>query len=62
MERRMQIPVECPLCHWRHFLEAEIEEWPLKSPARKEIENQLAVWISSQCPDHLGPILEMSKN
>jgi hypothetical protein len=62
VERRAQIGVECPQCHWRQFLEVEIEESLLKSPLRKEIQNHLEAWMSSRCPNHLGLIGEMSKN
>lgn len=60
MEHRAQVPVQCPVCHWRHFLEIQAEEWD--PAAGSEIRKHLEAWIASRCPDHLGPILEMSKN
>ena len=62
MEQRAQVPVECPNCHWRHFLEIEIDEDFLKSPVAREIQGHLEAWLASRCPDHLGPILKLSKN
>jgi hypothetical protein len=60
MQHRTQVPVQCPVCNWRHFVEIETEEKDLAAEAilRKHLE----AWIASRCPDHLGPILEMSKN
>jgi hypothetical protein len=40
----------------------EIESEELDLVAGKEIRKHLEAWIASRCPDHLGPILEMSKN
>ncbi len=62
MEQRAHVRVECPQCHWRHFLEAEIDDTLLNSPLAKEIQMHLQNWIASHCPDHLGVIGEMSKN
>ncbi len=62
MEQRTQVRVECPQCHWRHFLEVEIDNDLLASPVAKEIQAHLQDWIASRCPDHLGAIGEMSKN
>ena len=60
MEQRAQVPVQCPVCNWRHFMEieAEVKDSAAGSVLRKHLE----AWIASRCPDHLGPILEMSKN
>jgi hypothetical protein len=60
MEHRAQVPVQCPVCNWRHFLEIEVEDWT--KAAGPELRKHLEAWIASRCPDHLGPILEMSKN
>jgi hypothetical protein len=60
MEHRAQVPVECPVCKWRHFLEIEVEDRDLT--AGSEVRKHLEAWIASRCPDHLGPIFEMSKN
>jgi hypothetical protein len=54
------VPVQCPVCNWRHFLEVEIDDWDLT--VGSEVRRHLEAWIASRCPDHLGPILEMSKN
>ena len=40
----------------------EIQSEELDLVAGKEIRKHLEAWIASRCPDHLGPILEMSKN
>lgn len=62
MERRTQVGIECPECHWKRFVEVEIEESLLSSPLYKEIKEHLESWMKSQCPDHLGLIANMSKN
>ncbi len=62
MEHRAQVGVECPQCHARQFLEIQMEQPVANSPAVQEIRRQLEVWIASRCPDHLGPILQLSKN
>jgi len=41
-------------------MEIEAEVTDLK--AGQELRKHLEAWIASRCPDHLGPILEMSKN
>ncbi len=43
-------------------MEIEIDAEFLNSPLAKEIRAHLEAWIASRCPDHLGPILKMSKN
>jgi hypothetical protein len=60
MQQRAQVPVQCPICNWRHFMEMEIEESDLKAGA--ELRKHLEAWIATRCPDHLGPIMEMTKN
>ena len=60
MEHRAQVPVQCPVCNWRHFMEIETEE--MDEVAGRELRKHLEAWIASRCPDHLGPIFEMSKN
>ncbi len=62
VERRTQVGVECPQCHWRQFMEVEMDEAFLGSPLYKEIRQHLEAWVRSQCPDHLGLIVQMSKN
>jgi hypothetical protein len=39
-------------------IEAEVNDPAAGSVLQKHLE----AWIASRCPDHLGPILEMSKN
>ncbi len=60
MEHRAQVPVQCPVCSWRHFMEIEADITDTKGG--QELRKHLEAWIASRCPDHLGPILEMSKN
>jgi hypothetical protein len=60
IEHHAQVPVQCPVCNWRHFLEVEIEDF--NKVAGSELRKHLEAWLASRCPDHLGPILEMSKN
>ena len=62
MEQRTQVNIQCPLCHGRQFLEIEVEEKLLKSPLAREIQGHLEAWLASRCPDHLGAILNVSKN
>ena len=40
----------------------EIEAEDMDVQAGCELRKHLEAWIASRCPDHLGPILEMSKN
>jgi len=40
----------------------EIEAGELELAAPAELRKHLEAWIASRCPDHLGPILEASKN
>jgi hypothetical protein len=60
VSHRVRIPVVCPHCQWRHFLEVELEDFESAAPG--ELRAQLEQWVASRCPDHLGPILAMSKN
>jgi hypothetical protein len=41
-------------------MEIEVEEKDLEAGA--ELRKHLEAWIATRCPDHLGPIMEMSKN
>jgi hypothetical protein len=43
-------------------MEIEVDSRLLKSPFALEIRHHLEEWVKSHCPDHLGPILEHSKN
>jgi len=40
----------------------EIEADITDTKGGQELLKHLEAWIASRCPDHLGPILEMSKN
>jgi hypothetical protein len=62
MEHSARVPVECPLCHWRHFMEIQVQDALLNTPVAAEIRSQLEAWLASRCPDHLGLFLETSKN
>lgn len=62
VEQRVQFGVECPQCHWKHFMEVGIDTKLLKSPMYQEIKNQLEAWLRSRCPDHLGMIANLSRN
>ncbi|MGO9273934.1 MAG: hypothetical protein ACLQOO_27465 [Terriglobia bacterium] len=62
MEQRAQVPVECPQCHWKHFVEMEIDQRMIRSPLYAKIQKELEEWIRSRCPDHLGVIAGFSKN
>ncbi|MGO8791245.1 MAG: hypothetical protein ACLQVL_28205 [Terriglobia bacterium] len=60
MEHRAQVPVQCPVCNWRQFVEVEVEDFDKVAGA--ELRQHLEAWIASRCPDHLRPILDMTKN
>jgi hypothetical protein len=60
MQQRAQVPVQCPACNWRHFLEIEVEERDLVAAA--ELRKHLEEWLRSRCPEHLGPVMETMKN
>lgn len=62
MEQRVQVGVECPQCHWRHFLEVVMEDQYLNGPEAKEIRSHLEAWLATRCPDHLGLLSKLSKN
>jgi len=62
MEHRGLVGVECPQCHWKHFMELGLDQAIMDSPAAQEIQHQLQEWLRSRCPDHLGAILEKMKN
>lgn len=40
----------------------EIETEEMNPQEGNVLRKHLEAWIASRCPDHLGPILEMSKN
>ncbi len=63
MEQRTQLPVECPQCHGRQFVEVELDRSLLMhSPQAQAIRAELEAWMASRCPDHLGVISQLSKN
>ena len=62
MEQRAQVGVECPKCQRRQFMEVEIDTRLMTSPLAREIRGHLEEWMLSRCPDHLGDILNLSKN
>jgi hypothetical protein len=62
MEQRTQVGVECPKCHWRQFMEIEVDERLLNSPLAADIRHHLEEWMRSRCPNHLGELLKMSRN
>lgn len=61
---RAQVGVECPQCHFKHFMEVDFDrEKELRnSPLALEIRAQLEAWMVSRCPDHLGVISQLARN
>jgi hypothetical protein len=59
---RAQVGVECPLCHWKHVQEVQLDGPVTESPVAREIRKQLEAWLGTHCPDHLGAIAQLSKN
>lgn len=43
-------------------MEIEIDPEIANSPLAREIQAHLEEWMLSRCPDHLGPIVNLSKN
>jgi len=43
-------------------MEIEVDSRLLKSPFALEIRHHLEEWVKSRCPDHLGAMLEHSKD
>jgi len=62
MEHRAQVGVECPQCHWRQFVEVNLDKVVADSPYGREIQAHIQEWLRSRCPDHLGTFLKYSKN
>ncbi|MGH9355526.1 MAG: hypothetical protein ACRD10_05290 [Terriglobia bacterium] len=54
--------VECPRCHWKQFIEINLDTPQTDNPMAREIRAQLEAWIASRCPDHLNVIPALSKN
>jgi hypothetical protein len=59
---RAHVGVECPHCHWRQFVEIDIDRSQIDGPLAKEIRSHLAGWMASRCPDHLNVISHLSRN
>lgn len=59
---RAHIGVECPQCHWKQFVEVQLEKPQMNHPLAIEIRRQLEAWMASRCPDHLNAISALSKN
>jgi len=62
MEQRARVGVECPKCHWREFMDVEMDTQIMKSPLAQEIQAHLQEWMLSRCPDHLGEFLKTGRN
>ena len=62
MEQRARLGVECPRCHWREFMDVEMDTQIMQSPLAQEIQAHLQEWMLSRCPDHLGEFLKTSRN
>jgi len=62
MEQRARVGVECPKCHWREFVDVEMDPKIIQSPLAQEIQAHLQEWMLSRCPDHLGEFLNTSRN
>jgi len=56
------VGVECPRCHWRQFVEVNLDKPQMDSPMAREIRAQLEAWMASRCPDHLNAISSLSRN
>ena len=57
-----QVGVECPLCHWKQWVNVQLEKPQINHPMALEIRRQLEAWMGSRCPDHLNVIPTLSKN
>ncbi len=62
MEQRARVGVECPKCHWREFMDVELDTQIMQTPVAKEIQAHLQEWMLSRCPNHLGEFLKISRN
>lgn len=60
VDHRARVPVECPICHWKHFQEVEIEDFDAVAAA--DVRKHLEAWLATRCPQHFGPFIEISKN
>ncbi len=57
-----RVGVVCPRCHFRQFVEMDLDQWPLDAPAAAEIHKHLTQWMESHCPDHATWAAAVSKN
>jgi DNA-directed RNA polymerase subunit RPC12/RpoP len=62
VQHRAQLGVECPQCHWRHFVEVNLDGALADGSCGREIQAAIQEWLRSRCPDHLWTFLELSKN
>ncbi len=62
VQHRAQLPVQCPVCNWKHFIEVNLDKSLLDSPYGKEMQQHIQEWLRSRCPEHLGPIMETTRN
>ena len=62
VQHRARLGVECPQCHWRHFLEVNLDRSLVDGPYGQEMQAHIQEWLRSHCPDHLGTFLNFSKN
>jgi hypothetical protein len=62
VQHRAQLPVQCPVCHWRQFIEVSLDKSLLDTPYGREMQQHIQEWLRSRCPEHLGPIMETLKN
>lgn len=62
VEHRAQVAVECPQCHWRQFMEVNLDKTAADKAYGREIQALIQEWLRTRCPDHLGTFLEISKN
>ena len=59
---RVQIGVECPLCHWKQLIDVPLEKLQMNHPLALEMRRHLEAWMASRCPDHLNAVSMLSKN
>ncbi|GEM_PF-558923 len=62
VEHRAHIGVECPQCHWKQFVEIQLDQPVEDTPMGREIRSHLEAWMASHCPDHLSAISRFSRN
>ncbi len=62
VQHQARVGVECPMCHHRAFVEIQLDHPVEDYPMAQEIRAQLELWMASHCPNHLRPMLALSKN